>query len=64
MCQIDVRAVALELRRKPRLFGKFFTAADSGGVICRLFIKLQFILCQQAARMVNHCFRRRGFTPP
>jgi hypothetical protein len=42
------------LQRKPRLFGKFFTAEESGGVIGRLFIKLQFILCQRRGAMVNH----------
>jgi hypothetical protein len=42
-----------EYRRKPRLFGKFFPQAPSGGILGELFIKLQFILRQRLNLMVN-----------
>jgi len=42
-----------EYRRKPRLFGKFFPQPLGSGVLGELFSRLQFILRQRCALMVN-----------
>jgi hypothetical protein len=42
-----------EYRRKPRPFGKFFAARPGRRGLCRLFIKLEFILRKLRDVMVN-----------
>jgi hypothetical protein len=43
----------LKYRRKPRLFGKFFSAPLVRGHVGTLFIKLQFILRERLRLMVK-----------
>jgi hypothetical protein len=49
-----------KLTPKPRLFGKFFAARFAGGILRTLFIKLEFILSEWSACMVNRtCYGPR-----